>query len=160
QRQLSANATITAANLSESARAFGAILGARAPRLGGAGKIDVSAKGPIRRLAISAVGRFPPLPFEDFQVPNLDLAVSVPDLQKPLASKAAIEAETLQVRDKVFKSASIQLAASGPDLDLQVRTSGYLDAVLRATGRVDRDQQGLLLSAFTLAYPGADWVLQ
>jgi len=160
RRQLSANATITAANLSQTARALGAILGARAPRLAGAGKIDVSAKGPIRQLAISAVGRFPRLRFEEFQIRNLDLAVSVPDLQKPLASQAAIEAATIQVGDKVFKDAAIELAASGRDLDLQVRTSGFLDAALHATGRADPDHRGVLLSVFTLAYPGADWVLQ
>jgi len=160
RRQLSANATITVADLSESAHALSAILGARAPRLGGAGKIDVSAKGTIRQLAISAVGRFPRLRFEEFEVRKLDFALAVPDLEKPLASRATIEAETIQVRDKVFSSTAIQLAASGRDLDLQVHTSGFLDAAMRATGRVDPDQRGVLLSVFTLAYPGADWVLQ
>src|SRR5262249_21769689 len=141
QKQLSANATLTAADLSETARALGAVLGARAPRLGGAGKIDVSAKGPIRHLAVAATGRFGRLRFEDFQVRNLNLAVSVPDLQKPLESKAAIEAATIQIQEKVFKNTAIQLATSGRDLDLQVHTSGFVDAALRATGRVDPDQR-------------------
>src|SRR5262249_29450368 len=69
-------------------------------------------------------------------------------------------AATIQIQEKVFKNTAIQLATSGRDLDLQVHTSGFVDAALRATGRVDPDQRGVLLSVFTLSYPGASWVMQ
>ena len=160
QQYLSASGKFTAVDLSETARAIGALMGGRAPRLAGSGNLDISARGPLQQLAVSAIGRFPTLRYENYRMTKIDLSVSVANLQKPFESTASVSAATFQVNEKLFKAFGAQLTSSGRDLDLQIRTSGFMDAALHAAGRVDADNRGILVSFFTLGYPASNWVLQ
>ncbi len=159
-RQLSVSGKLTAVDLSETARAMGTLIGGRAPRLAGSGSLDISARGRLRQLAVSAVGRFPSLGYENYRMTKVDLSVSVPNLQKPFESTASVNAATFQVNEKLFKTVGANLTTSGRDMDLQIRTSGFMEAALHAAGRVDADDRGILLSFFTLEYLGDNWVLQ
>src|SRR5262249_40365743 len=125
--RISASGDLTASDLAELSRAIAAVAGKDAPRLSGAGRLRISAMGPLKRLSVSADGQFSRVSYQDLAAGELKISATVPDLKKPLTSQASITAATLQVGDKLFKNLSAQLMAEGRDWKAQLRTSRFAD---------------------------------
>jgi translocation and assembly module TamB len=160
QKALSFSANLTAADLSAFSNTLGGLLKRPPLQLAGSGQLELAVQGSARHPALSVKGAFPKVRYESYTVQNLGLSASVPDLQKPLQSQLSLTASRVESAGKILNGVTAQLASHDRDLDLNVRSFGYVDLLIHAAGKVDPDNKGLLLTGFQLEYPEAKWRME
>lgn len=128
--------------------------------LDGKGVLDFSAKGPVKHPGVAFKGAFPKLAFATHRASGLELSGSVPDVQRPLDTQAAISVTELRLGDRAFQDLILTLATRGRELALDLRTKVPTLLQLAARAVADTDHQGLDLQSMTLEYPEAKWALK
>jgi translocation and assembly module TamB len=152
--------SLSAANLAVLAQTVGKLGPGPALPLTGAGALDFRMEGPLRTPGVELSGSFASLGYEDTQLKELNLKAALPDVTKPLTVDASLVVGELQTGGRTLRNLSATIATKNRALEANVKVAGDLQVSLGVSGMVDADQQGLALSALTLAYPEATWTLQ
>jgi translocation and assembly module TamB len=145
-----------------------AVLGQTVGRLGpgpalpltGSGGMDFELEGPLRTPGVEVSGSFSSLGYEDNQIKGLTLKAALPDVTKPLTLDASLVVGELKTGGRTLQNLSAAIATKNRALEANVRTAGDVELSLSLAGTVDEDEEGLALSAMTLAWPEATWTLQ
>lgn len=128
--------------------------------LNGSGGLDFQVEGPLRTPGVELSGSFASLGYEDNQLKGLNLKAALPDVTKPLILDASLVVDELKTGGRTLQNLSAAIATRNRALQANVRTAGDVVMSLSLAGTVDEDQEGLALSAMTLAWPEATWTLQ
>jgi translocation and assembly module TamB len=128
--------------------------------LTGSGALDFKLEGPLRTPGVVLSGTFASLGYEDTTVQALDLKAELPDVTKPLTVDATLTVGELRAGGRSFQNLGASIVTRDRNLEANVRSTGDLELSLSLAGTVDEDEEGLALSALTLAYPEATWTLQ
>ncbi|HEX8705724.1 MAG TPA: AsmA-like C-terminal region-containing protein, partial [Myxococcaceae bacterium] len=152
--------SLSAANLEVLAQTVGQLGPGPALPLTGAGAMDFQVEGPLRTPGVELSGSFASLGYADTQLQGLNLKAALPDVTKPLTVDASLVVDELQTGGRTLQNLSATIATDNRALEANIKVAGDLQVSLGLKGTVDEDQQGLALSALTLAYPEAAWTLQ
>ncbi|MDC0710598.1 translocation/assembly module TamB domain-containing protein [Stigmatella sp. ncwal1] len=128
--------------------------------LAGSGVLDFQVKGPLRTPGVSASGTFSSLAYADTVLKDLNLKASLPDATKPLSVDASVVVGEMSAGGRTFQNLAATVVTQDRALQANVSTQGQVELSLTLTGTVDENQEGLAVSAMTLAYPEATWRLQ
>lgn len=128
--------------------------------LNGSGGLDFELEGPLRTPGVELSGSFASLGYQDNQLKGLTLKAALPDVTKPLTLDASLVVDELKTGGRTLQNLSAAIATQNRALQANVRTAGDVVMSLSLAGTVDADQEGLALSAMTLAWPEATWTLQ
>ncbi|HYH95441.1 translocation/assembly module TamB domain-containing protein [Hyalangium sp.] len=145
-----------------------AVLGQTVGRLGpgpalplsGSGALDFELEGPLRTPGVELSGSFSSLAYADNQIKGLSLKAALPDVTRPLSLDASLVMDELRTSGRILQSLSAAITTRNRALEANVRTAGDVVMSLSLAGTVDEDQEGLAVSAMTLAWPEAMWTLQ
>jgi translocation and assembly module TamB len=160
QQRFSFSANLTAADLSAFSNTLGGLLKQPPLQIGGSGQLELAVAGSTRHPALRVKGAFPKVRYESYAIQNLGLSATVPDLQKPLQSQLSVTASRVESSGKQINGISAQLVSHGREIELNVRSFGFVDLLVHAGGSVDSDNKGLLLNALQFEYPEAKWHLR
>jgi translocation and assembly module TamB len=152
--------SLSAANLAVLAQTVGRLGPGPALPLTGAGALDFQVEGPLRTPGVELSGSFASLGYEDTLVKGLNLKAALPDVTKPLTLDASLVVGELHTGGRTLKDLSATIATQNRALEANIKVAGDVSVSLELSGTVDANQQGLALSALTLAYPEATWTLQ
>ncbi|EAU64356.1 conserved hypothetical protein [Stigmatella aurantiaca DW4/3-1] len=128
--------------------------------LAGSGVLDFQVKGPLRTPGVSASGTFASLAYADTSLKDLNLKATLPDATKPLSVDASVVVGELSAGGRTFQNLAATVVTQDRALQANVSTQGQVELSLTLSGTVDENQEGLAVSALTLAYPEATWRLQ
>ena len=117
-------------------------------------------EGPLRTPGVELSGTFASLGYEDNRIKGLSLKAALPDVTKPLTADASLVVGELKTGGRTFQNLSAAITTQSRALQANVRTAGDVVLGLSLAGTVDEDQEGLAVSAMTLAWPEATWTLQ
>jgi translocation and assembly module TamB len=152
--------SMSASNLAVLAQTLGKLGPGPALPLSGAGALDFQVEGPLRTPGLELSGTFASLGYADTLIQNLNLKAAVPDVTRPLTADASLVVGELRTGGRTLQNLSVTLATNNRALEANIRVAGDLSLSLGVSGTVDEDQEGLAVSALTLAYPEATWTLQ
>ncbi len=145
-----------------------AVLGQTVGRLGpgpalpltGSGALDFSVEGPLRTPSVELSGSFASLGYADTLIKSLNLKASLPDVTKPLSVDASLVVGELHTGGRTLQNLTAAVTTRNRVLEANVRTAGDVVLGLSLAGTVDEDEEGIAVSAMTLAWPEATWTLQ
>jgi translocation and assembly module TamB len=152
--------SMSASNLAVLGQTVGKLGPGPALPLSGAGALDFQVEGPLRTPGVELSGTFASLGYADTVIQNLNLKAALPDVTQPLTVDATLVMGELRTGGRTLQNLSATVATKDRALEANVRVAGDISLSLGLTGTVDEDQQGLAVSALTLAYPEATWTLQ
>lgn len=152
--------SLSAADLAVLAHTVGKLGPGPALPLSGAGALDFQVEGPLRTPGVTASGTFSSLAYEDTSLKDLNLKAALPDVTQPLTTDATLVVGELRTGGRTLQNLSAAITTRERALEANLRTQGDVELSLALAGTVDEDQQGLAVSALTLAYPEATWTLQ
>ena len=152
--------SLSAANLEVLAQTLGKLGPGPAMPLSGAGALDFQVEGPLRTPGVELSGSFASLGYGDTVIQGLNLKAALPDVTRPLTVDASLVVDELRAGERTLQNLSATIATKNRALEANIKAAGDLSVSLGLTGTVDEDQQGLAVSALTLAYPEATWTLQ
>lgn len=145
-----------------------AVLGQTVGRLGpgpalplsGGGALEFELKGPLRTPGVELSGSFASLGYADTTLEGLNLTAALPDVTRPLTADTTLTVGSLRTGGRTLQNLSATLTTRDRALEANVRTAGDVVLSLSLAGTVDEDEEGLAVSAMTLAWPEATWTLQ
>ncbi|HVG61350.1 MAG TPA: translocation/assembly module TamB domain-containing protein [Hyalangium sp.] len=152
--------SLSASDLSVLGQTVGKLGPGPALPLTGSGSLDFALEGPLRTPSMELSGSFATLGYADTLIKSLNLKASLPDVTKPLSADASLVVGELHTGGRNLQNLSAVITTRNRALEASVRTAGDVVLGLSLAGTVDEDQEGLAVSAMTLAWPEATWTLQ
>lgn len=134
--------------------------GTELPPLGGHGKLNLSSGGRLTHPALSLTGTLAGLRIANVSMQTLDVDLQVPDLGRPFDSGGVVTAKHLVFDDTVLDEVKATLTTHRRHIEAALSTKGLGDLLLRATARLEPDEQGLALDVLELRSAEGVWSLE
>lgn len=157
-QEIRASGTLTAADLSATARALRA-LGVDAQGLAGSGTLALSVHGPLTHPGLSVKGRLSSLRVASAAIQGLSIDARLPDVRRPLEADGKLAARVVRLAERELRDLSAAVVTRGRQLSADFSIRGLAELVLHVGGKLDAGGESLLVEAFELQYPEAHWRL-
>lgn len=150
---------LRASDLSKLARGVGEMTPREALPINGNGSLLFHVTGPTKHPALSLVGNFSSLRYDDYRLTGLSLNASLADVTRPLEADATVRAKEIRVGERAFENLTADVRTRGRLLSADLTAQGLTNLLVRIGGTIDEDSEGLLLSELNFEYPEAKWTL-
>jgi translocation and assembly module TamB len=137
-----------------------AVVGVALPALAGSGRLHVELRGPVDHLAATLEGALAGVQVGPVRAGRLELALAMPELRRPLALDARLEADAAAVAGQPLGDLTVVVATRASELRADLTVAGAPDGGVHLEGTLDADGQGATLQALRLTAPGVAWRLE
>ncbi|MFO0598779.1 MAG: translocation/assembly module TamB domain-containing protein [Myxococcaceae bacterium] len=128
--------------------------------LSGSGNVLVSAKGPLRRPAVSLIGQLDHLRVEDLEMDSLALNADLPDVTRPFDTDVLLHSQRLRYGERAFDEVTLDFLTRGRDVDLDFTTHGMGDLQAHVVAQLDKDNHGANVASCELKWTDTSWSME
>ncbi len=158
--QLALDSTVVATDLALFGRTVGKLASPKGLPISGKGTLQLHAEGPTRHPGVRVKGQFPQLTYQDTVLNTLTLEAEAADVTRPLEAQAKVGAISATVNKKLLMGPQLALTSQGRAITLRATSMGPNAVGFGLEGLLDKDREGLQLSALNVDYFGFEWALE
>jgi translocation and assembly module TamB len=128
--------------------------------LGGKGKVQLWAKGPLAHPSLTLIGRLERFEISGVSVNQLTVDADLPDVRKPLDTDILLHAKQLTYGERQFDEVTFDFITHGRELDLDFKTKGLGDLQAHVLATLDARRDSANVTALELKWSDIMWSLE